>query len=158
MIQNLLKQVRGSLSKLPKFSVPVSERVTGKVATSSDSNGDHDSRGESSDLNAKSNNNPKANSNQKADSNLIQETRPASEQTLRRLVVFNSFTKTKQPASANGKPIYLTNDHKTSRLARAYICGPTVYDESHIGHAMTYLRFDLIRRALKRYCSVDLGR
>jgi cysteinyl-tRNA synthetase len=29
-----------------------------------------------------------------------------------------------------------------------YICGPTVYDASHVGHGRTYLYFDLIRRAL----------
>ena len=29
-----------------------------------------------------------------------------------------------------------------------YSCGPTVYDSCHIGHASTYLRFDLIRRIL----------
>jgi len=27
-----------------------------------------------------------------------------------------------------------------------YVCGPTVYDAAHVGHARTYLYFDLIRR------------
>ncbi len=27
-----------------------------------------------------------------------------------------------------------------------YICGPTVYDHAHIGHARTYIMFDLLRR------------
>ncbi|HEV2316584.1 MAG TPA: class I tRNA ligase family protein [Thermoplasmata archaeon] len=29
-----------------------------------------------------------------------------------------------------------------------YICGPTVYDASHVGHGRTYLYFDTLRRAL----------
>jgi cysteinyl-tRNA synthetase len=29
-----------------------------------------------------------------------------------------------------------------------YICGPTVYAPSHVGHARTYLYFDIVRRAL----------
>jgi cysteinyl-tRNA synthetase len=30
-----------------------------------------------------------------------------------------------------------------------YMCGPTVYDSSHMGHARTYLSFDIIRRILE---------
>lgn len=152
MIQNLLKQVRDGLSRFPrgrlsKFSLPISGKIGDKVAASSNSNGNHES-------NPKVNGDLKVNNDSKTNN-----TQEASESKLRKLLVFNSFTKSKQPASANSEPIYLTNNNNTTnRLARAYICGPTVYDESHIGHAMTYLRFDLIRRALKRYGSVDLGR
>ena len=32
-----------------------------------------------------------------------------------------------------------------------YICGPTVYSDSHLGHAKTYLCFDVIRKILERY-------
>src|SRR5574341_719579 len=32
-----------------------------------------------------------------------------------------------------------------------YVCGPTVYDHAHIGHAKTYVAFDVIVRFL-RYC------
>lgn len=32
-----------------------------------------------------------------------------------------------------------------------YVCGPTVYGHSHIGHAKTYVTFDMVRRYL-RYC------
>lgn len=31
---------------------------------------------------------------------------------------------------------------------RIYICGPTVYDDSHLGHARVYITFDLMRRVL----------
>ena len=32
---------------------------------------------------------------------------------------------------------------------RIYVCGPTVYDHMHIGHARTYIAFDIIVRYLK---------
>lgn len=37
-----------------------------------------------------------------------------------------------------------------------YICGPTVYSDSHLGHALTYIRGDLFRRFLKSYFNVHL--
>ena len=43
--------------------------------------------------------------------------------------------------------------HEVRRAPRRpltlYVCGPTVYDRAHVGHARTYLTFDLIRRALQ---------
>ena len=27
-----------------------------------------------------------------------------------------------------------------------YVCGPTVYDKAHVGHAMSTIVFDIIRR------------
>lgn len=30
-----------------------------------------------------------------------------------------------------------------------YVCGPTVYDHSHIGHAKTYVGFDVVVRYLR---------
>lgn len=32
-----------------------------------------------------------------------------------------------------------------------YACGPTVYDQSHLGHARNYVSTDIIRRILKDY-------
>lgn len=32
-----------------------------------------------------------------------------------------------------------------------YACGPTVYDSTHLGHARTYVCFDIIRRILARW-------
>ncbi len=34
-------------------------------------------------------------------------------------------------------------------VVRMYVCGPTVYDYSHMGHARSYIMFDVIRRFLK---------
>lgn len=32
-----------------------------------------------------------------------------------------------------------------------YSCGPTVYDESHMGHARTYVSFDILKRIMTDY-------
>jgi cysteinyl-tRNA synthetase len=32
---------------------------------------------------------------------------------------------------------------------KAYVCGPTVYDYCHVGHARTYVNFDVLRRYLE---------
>ena len=37
-----------------------------------------------------------------------------------------------------------------------YICGPTVYSDSHLGHAKTYLCFDIIRKVLVRYFGYEV--
>lgn len=39
---------------------------------------------------------------------------------------------------------------------RVYICGPTVYDSTHLGHARTYVTFDIIRRILEDHCGLSL--
>ncbi|XP_063294909.1 cysteine--tRNA ligase, cytoplasmic isoform X1 [Pelobates fuscus] len=37
-----------------------------------------------------------------------------------------------------------------------YCCGPTVYDASHMGHARSYISFDILRRVLKDYFKYDV--
>jgi cysteinyl-tRNA synthetase len=39
--------------------------------------------------------------------------------------------------------------HPRGEVVTMYVCGITAYDESHIGHAMTYVIFDVIKRYLK---------
>jgi len=46
----------------------------------------------------------------------------------------------------------LTNSEKNlndSAKVGIYLCGVTVYDESHIGHARTIIIFDVLRRYLE---------
>jgi cysteinyl-tRNA synthetase len=50
----------------------------------------------------------------------------------------------------------ITNDFEffvpqQSNVVTWYICGPTVYDASHLGHARTYVTFDIIRRVMISY-------
>jgi cysteinyl-tRNA synthetase len=52
--------------------------------------------------------------------------------------IYNSLSRKKEAL--------LTPKNKKLRL---FVCGPTVYDDSHIGHARTYLSFDLFVRYLK---------
>eukprot|EP00192_Tetraselmis_astigmatica_P007572 CAMPEP_0117672910 /NCGR_PEP_ID=MMETSP0804-20121206/14178_1 /TAXON_ID=1074897 /ORGANISM="Tetraselmis astigmatica, Strain CCMP880" /LENGTH=765 /DNA_ID=CAMNT_0005481587 /DNA_START=120 /DNA_END=2418 /DNA_ORIENTATION=- len=37
-----------------------------------------------------------------------------------------------------------------------YICGPTVYDSAHMGHARNYLTFDIVRRVLEDYFGYNI--
>eukprot|EP00744_Colponema_vietnamica_P004930 GILI01007292.1.p1 GENE.GILI01007292.1~~GILI01007292.1.p1 ORF type:complete len:695 (-),score=255.22 GILI01007292.1:212-2137(-) len=37
-----------------------------------------------------------------------------------------------------------------------YICGPTVYDSSHLGHARNYVTFDIMRRIMEDYFGYDI--
>jgi len=43
-----------------------------------------------------------------------------------------------------------------SRSVKWYMCGPTVYAPSHMGHARTYLGFDIIRRIMSSYFGYDI--
>lgn len=54
------------------------------------------------------------------------------------LVVYNTLTRHKEPFEP------LEPGH-----VRMYVCGPTVYDEPHIGHARAAIAFDVIRRTLE---------
>lgn len=54
------------------------------------------------------------------------------------LQIFNVLGREKQPF----KPIH-------ERRVGMYVCGPTVYDHSHLGHAKTYVSFDVVARYLR---------
>jgi cysteinyl-tRNA synthetase len=60
------------------------------------------------------------------------------------LIVFNRLTRQKEEF----KPL-------VEGQVRMYVCGPTVYDHAHLGHAKTYVSFDVIVRYL-RYRGLDV--
>ena len=43
-----------------------------------------------------------------------------------------------------------------TNLVTWYMCGPTVYDHSHMGHAKTYICSDIIHRILTDYFGYDV--
>ena len=47
------------------------------------------------------------------------------------------------------------NNNIVNQLPR-YSCGPTVYDASHMGHARSYMSFDILRRVLRDYFGYDI--
>jgi cysteinyl-tRNA synthetase len=54
------------------------------------------------------------------------------------LVVYNTLTKQKEEFHP------LQDNH-----VGMYVCGPTVYGHSHLGHAKSYISFDIIVRYLR---------
>jgi len=54
------------------------------------------------------------------------------------LRVYNSLTRTKEEF----KPLH-------EGMVGMYVCGPTVYDHAHIGHAKVYVTFDVVNRYLR---------
>ncbi|KAK0628533.1 tRNA synthetases class I (C) catalytic domain-containing protein [Bombardia bombarda] len=61
---------------------------------------------------------------------------------LPRLKIYNSLTRSKDdfvPVDPTGK------------MVTWYACGPTVYEDAHLGHAKNYVSTDIIRRIMKDY-------
>ncbi|KAH8732110.1 tRNA synthetases class I (C) catalytic domain-containing protein [Phaeosphaeriaceae sp. PMI808] len=64
-----------------------------------------------------------------------------------KLKVWNSLTRSKNefvPIDSEGK------------LVKWYSCGPTVYDDAHLGHARNYVTIDILRRVLAGYFGYNL--
>ncbi|XP_046394235.1 cysteine--tRNA ligase, cytoplasmic [Ischnura elegans] len=70
---------------------------------------------------------------------------PPSDSSKTTLKLFNSLTRQKEEF----KP-------KDGNLVKWYSCGPTVYDASHMGHARSYISFDILRRVLSDYFGYDV--
>lgn len=62
------------------------------------------------------------------------------------LMVHNSLSKNKEE--------FITKDG--GRTVTWYMCGPTVYDAAHLGHARTYVSFDILRRIMTTYFKYDV--
>uniref|UniRef100_A0A671U4T9 Probable cysteine--tRNA ligase, mitochondrial n=1 Tax=Sparus aurata TaxID=8175 RepID=A0A671U4T9_SPAAU len=61
------------------------------------------------------------------------------------LKTFNSLTKQKEP-------LILAREG----VATWYSCGPTVYDHAHLGHACSYVRFDILQRILTKMFGITV--
>ncbi|XP_076068228.1 putative cysteine--tRNA ligase, mitochondrial isoform X2 [Oratosquilla oratoria] len=61
------------------------------------------------------------------------------------VMVYNTASKSKVPL----KTIY-------PGILGWYVCGPTVYDSAHIGHALCYVRLDIMRRILMNVFGIDV--
>ncbi|XP_020894710.1 cysteine--tRNA ligase, cytoplasmic, partial [Exaiptasia diaphana] len=61
------------------------------------------------------------------------------------LKIFNSLTREKN--------VFVPQQ---GRRVTWYGCGPTVYDASHMGHARSYITFDILRRILQSYFNYDV--
>ncbi|KAH4104428.1 cysteine--tRNA (Cys) ligase [Parastagonospora nodorum] len=64
-----------------------------------------------------------------------------------KLKVWNSLTRSKNefvPVDPEGK------------VVKWYSCGPTVYDDAHLGHARNYVTIDILRRVLAGYFGYNL--
>ncbi|KAM9829507.1 probable cysteine--tRNA ligase, mitochondrial isoform X1 [Syngnathus typhle] len=61
------------------------------------------------------------------------------------LKTFNSLSKQKEPLILSREGV-----------ATWYSCGPTVYDHAHLGHACSYVRFDVLQRILSRLFGITI--
>ena len=63
------------------------------------------------------------------------------------LKVYNSLTRAKND--------FIPVD-PSSKKVTWYVCGPTVYDDVHLGHARNYVSTDILRRIIRDYFKYDL--
>ncbi|PKY06310.1 cysteinyl-tRNA synthetase [Aspergillus campestris IBT 28561] len=72
---------------------------------------------------------------------------PGAESRLPPLKVYNTLTKSKNP--------FIPRDPEAKQVSW-YACGPTVYDDAHLGHARNYVSTDIIRRIMRDYFKFDV--
>ncbi|KAL8997808.1 MAG: hypothetical protein Q9169_002978 [Polycauliona sp. 2 TL-2023] len=63
------------------------------------------------------------------------------------LHIYNSLTRSKTP--------FAPLDPQGKKVTW-YVCGPTVYDDAHVGHARNYVSTDIIRRIMRDYFKFDV--
>ncbi|NXX45602.1 SYCM protein, partial [Tricholaema leucomelas] len=61
------------------------------------------------------------------------------------IVAYNSRSRSKEPLVL-----------ATEGVVTWYSCGPTVYDHAHLGHASSYVRFDIIRRIMMKFFGIEV--
>jgi cysteinyl-tRNA synthetase len=72
---------------------------------------------------------------------------PSSSSELPSLKIWNSLTRSKAP--------FVPIDPAGKKVTW-YACGPTVYDDSHLGHARNYVSTDILRRIMRDYFKFDV--
>ncbi|KAL1957054.1 hypothetical protein VTO42DRAFT_6431 [Malbranchea cinnamomea] len=72
---------------------------------------------------------------------------PSSASKLPPLKVYNSLTRSKVP--------FVPIDPDGKKVTW-YACGPTVYDDAHLGHARNYVSTDILRRIMRDYFKFDV--
>lgn len=73
---------------------------------------------------------------------------PTGEPLWSKLRIYNSLTKSKE--------IFVPQDPQGKKVTW-YACGPTVYDDAHLGHARNYVSTDILRRILKDYFHFEVN-
>lgn len=63
------------------------------------------------------------------------------------LSIYNSLTRKKEA--------FVPHDPQGKKVSW-YCCGPTVYDDAHLGHARNYVTTDIIRRIMRDYFKFDM--
>ena len=71
---------------------------------------------------------------------------PGGEKEEPKLMLYNSLSRKKE--------VFIPQNPENE--VTWYNCGPTVYDASHMGHARTYLTFDILRRVIKDYFGYNI--
>ncbi|KAI7162638.1 hypothetical protein KC349_g1927 [Hortaea werneckii] len=72
----------------------------------------------------------------------------STQQQLPKLSIYNSLTRNKTP--------FVPLDPAGKKVGW-YACGPTVYDDAHLGHARNYVSTDIIRRILQDYFKFQIS-
>ncbi|XP_064401843.1 cysteine--tRNA ligase, cytoplasmic-like [Halichondria panicea] len=93
-------------------------------------------------------------------------TQRAAKRLLLPLYTSSRMSATQGGASASGQEVLKVYNSLTRRKEEFvplsgrrvtwYSCGPTVYDASHMGHARSYITFDILRRVISNYFNYDV--